>query len=202
MTTLPETDDADCKTGIVSLDFDDDKGSLSDAASSIDNKVPHNSEPITLNVGGIKHQTTITTLSTSSDSVLFKMFEGNFSMKPSKDGSYFIDRDGTHFRHILNFLRDGKVNINDNLIITELLQEAQYYQIPTLVDKLSIKQVTSQIKSDILSEHHIEQILKYQMQKRKTFKVPHPWVLLTSFSACSNIKEQWSNTMKVIAKRM
>lgn len=28
-------------------------------------------------------------------------------VQPEPDGSYFIDRDGTHFRYILNYLRDG-----------------------------------------------------------------------------------------------
>ena len=35
------------------------------------------------------------------------MFSGRHPLKKDEDGSYFIDRDGTHFRFILNFLRDG-----------------------------------------------------------------------------------------------
>jgi hypothetical protein len=34
------------------------------------------------------------------------MFSGRFALAPdAADGSYFLDRDGTHFRHVLNFLR-------------------------------------------------------------------------------------------------
>ena len=43
--------------------------------------------------------------------MLTAMFSGKFEMKPSKDGSFFIDRDGTHFRFILNFLRTGKLTL-------------------------------------------------------------------------------------------
>ena len=36
------------------------------------------------------------------------MFSGKFEKKPCEDGAFFIDRDGTHFRFILNYLRNGK----------------------------------------------------------------------------------------------
>ena len=62
-------------------------------------------EPLTLDVGGIKYKTMKSTLSTTPDTVLFKMFDGNFCIQPSRDGSYFIDRDDKHFRYILNFLQ-------------------------------------------------------------------------------------------------
>ena len=39
-----------------------------------------------------------------SGSMLHAMFSGRFDSKPAEDGSYFIDRDGTHFRYILNYL--------------------------------------------------------------------------------------------------
>ena len=57
--------------------------------------LPKLTGPITLNVGG----TSLVTLSRFSESVLCKMFEGAFSLKSEKDGSYFIDRDGQTFRY-------------------------------------------------------------------------------------------------------
>ena len=38
--------------------------------------------------------------------MLAAMFSGKFETKPSEDGAFFIDRDGTHFRFILNYLRN------------------------------------------------------------------------------------------------
>ena len=64
---------------------------------------------VTLNVGGHKFQTTTTTLRNVPDSMLEAMFSGRHAIHRGEDGSYFIDRDGTYFRHILNHLRDGSI---------------------------------------------------------------------------------------------
>lgn len=44
-------------------------------------------------------------------------------------GYVFLDRDGKHFRHILNWLRDGVVPNLSDLECSELVREAEYYQI-------------------------------------------------------------------------
>lgn len=49
------------------------------------------------------------------------MFSGRFELQPDENGRYFIDRDGTHFRHILNFLRNHKYKyVNDKEVRQEL----------------------------------------------------------------------------------
>ena len=66
------------------------------------------------------------------------MFSGRFDTKPSEDGSYFIDRDGTHFRYILNYLRTGQLTVpKDETMRVELLAEAEFYQIEGIVNALS-----------------------------------------------------------------
>ena len=70
--------------------------------------------------------------------MLHAMFSGRFDTKPSVDGSYFIDRDGTHFRYILNYLRTGQLIVpKDETMRVELLAEAEFYQIEGLVNSLS-----------------------------------------------------------------
>jgi len=66
------------------------------------------------------------------------MFSGTFSVKPCKDGSYFIDRDGRNFYFILNYLRDDDIviTIHNEILIDELLKEAQAYELTNLVAKL------------------------------------------------------------------
>ena len=47
----------------------------------------------------------------SRPSFLASMFSGRHALSPSgDDGSHFIDRDPTHFRLILNFLRTGTLD--------------------------------------------------------------------------------------------
>ena len=65
------------------------------------------------------------------------MFSGRFDTKPGEDGSYFIDRDGTHFRYILNYLCTGKLVLPDDKVVRkELLNEAEFYQIDGILDEL------------------------------------------------------------------
>lgn len=96
---------------------------------------------IKLDIGGQLFTTSLTTLNRDPDSMLAAMFSGRHELKKEDgNGSYFIDRDGTHFRYILNFLRDsevkdGTIPENPNLW-RELLTEAEYYQIGGLVHYL------------------------------------------------------------------
>ena len=65
------------------------------------------------------------------------MFSGRFGTKPGEDGTYFIDRDGTNFRYILNYLRTGKLVLpEDTVVRKELLSEAEFYQIEGIVREL------------------------------------------------------------------
>lgn len=47
----------------------------------------------------------------------------------SLQGYVFVDRDGKHFRHILNWLRDGVIPSMAESEYSELLREAEYFQL-------------------------------------------------------------------------
>jgi hypothetical protein len=67
------------------------------------------------------------------------MFSGRHSLiKDEHTDAYFIDRDGASFRYILNYLRMGRLIIpeGDSCLERELLEEARYYQISSLVNLL------------------------------------------------------------------
>ena len=71
-------------------------------------------------------------------SMLHAMFSGRFDTKAAEDGSYFIDRDGTHFRYILNYLRTGQLIVpKDEIIRKELLAEAHFYQVEGMIKALT-----------------------------------------------------------------
>ena len=97
----------------------------------------HFASTIKLNVGGQHFTTSLQTLTKDTGSMLYAMFSGRFDTKPAEDGYYFIDRDGTNFRYILNYLRTGRLLLpEDKLVREELLEEAEFYQLRGIVDEL------------------------------------------------------------------
>jgi hypothetical protein len=93
---------------------------------------------VQLNIGGHSYTTSTMTLTKDPASMLAAMFSGRHSLKKDDDGSFFIDRDGTHFRYILNYLRDGgfkegTIPSDDVAFLNELLTEAEYYGLTGLI---------------------------------------------------------------------
>ena len=129
----------------------------------------HFSSTVKLNVGGQCFTTSVQTLTKDPKSMLAAMFSGRFDMKPSEDGSFFIDRDGTHFRFILNFLRTGKLTLPEGATFTkELEEEAEFYQIQGLIDALSPAKLT--VKVGTPDEPFRESIILTNVEHRKILK--------------------------------
>jgi hypothetical protein len=87
-------------------------------------------ERIKLDVGGRNYSSTFQTLTSVPDSLLAKIVRGEVPSERTPDGRIFIDRDGRHFRHILNFLRNPhnfKIRIKDKNLLEEVKKEAQFY---------------------------------------------------------------------------
>ena len=79
--------------------------------------------------------------------MLTAMFSGIHKVETLKDGSYFIDADGTHFRIILNYLR-GRIVYSDDLpsdkeTLIELRREADFYNLLDLKDMINVSLKTS-----------------------------------------------------------
>ncbi|KAM1494412.1 hypothetical protein TB2_028516 [Malus domestica] len=97
---------------------------------------PNPSSVVRLDVGGKIFRTTIGTFTNCEPhSRLAAMFSGRHNLQQDENGAVFIDRDGKQFRHILNWLRDGKVpTLLEDSVYEELLREAEYYQLVGLMD--------------------------------------------------------------------
>ncbi|CAF0967805.1 unnamed protein product [Brachionus calyciflorus] len=94
-------------------------------------------EIIELNVGGFTYTTSRTTILSYPDSMLSRMISGQIPTATDTNQRIFIDRDGPIFRHILNFLRDKRLNIPENFNeYAQLRQEADFYQIEPIVTYL------------------------------------------------------------------
>ncbi|OWF43329.1 BTB/POZ domain-containing protein KCTD7-like [Mizuhopecten yessoensis] len=90
---------------------------------------------INLNVGGRIFATRLSTLRKYPESMLAVMFSGRHRVDKDLDGNYFIDRDGTYFLFVLNFLRDDN-DLPPVNYAEDVLKEAMFYGIQALVDRL------------------------------------------------------------------
>ena len=121
----------------------------------------HLTPTINLNIGGRRFTTSLQTLTKDPDSMLAAMFSGKFEVKPSEDGAFFIDRDGKHFRFILNYLRDGELIVPEGAtFLKELEAEAKFYQIKGLLRELKDKIQECFEKSVILMNEEHRSTLK------------------------------------------
>ena len=111
--------------------------------------------PVKLNVGGHYFTTSVQTLTKDPNSMLAAMFSGKFETKTCEDGAFFIDRDGTHFRFILNYLRTGKLTLPEGAtFLKELEEEAEFYQIQGMVDELKLMSKSLAIVNLNVGGHH------------------------------------------------
>ncbi|XP_065274585.1 rab5 GDP/GTP exchange factor [Emys orbicularis] len=91
-------------------------------------------EVVPLNVGGMYFATRLSTLRRYEDTMLAAMFSGRHYIPTDAQGRYFIDRDGTYFGDVLNFLRSGDLPSRER--VRSVYKEAQYYSIGPLLDNL------------------------------------------------------------------
>jgi len=86
-------------------------------------ELPHQANPLP--------PATITIIRRYPESRLAKLFNGSIPIVlDSLKQHYFIDRDGSMFRHILNFMRNSKLLIAEDFCDLELLlEEAKYFEI-------------------------------------------------------------------------
>ena len=123
----------------------------------------HFSSTVKFNVGGHTFTTSVQTLTKDPNSMLAAMFSGKFDTKPAEAGAFFIDRDGTHFRFTLNYLRTGKLTLPEGAtFLKELAEEAEFYQIQGIIDELKSPESAVQASkpsdpfedSEILTNEH------------------------------------------------
>ncbi|XP_062329063.1 BTB/POZ domain-containing protein KCTD14 [Osmerus eperlanus] len=88
---------------------------------------------VQLNIGGHFFTTTLSTLRKHPGSKLADIFSGQPKLRSDAEGRYFIDRDGTHFGAILEFLRTERLPTEN---VLQVHSEAVHYNIKPLVKQL------------------------------------------------------------------
>ena len=123
----------------------------------------HPSRFVKLNVGGQYFTTNVETLRKDPNSLLASMFprKAHRVLIASQDGSIIIDRDGTYFRFILNYLRNGELILPDGAtFLKELKAEAKFYQIQGLLDELSKPKEPKEFVDSLILTNEEHRVLK------------------------------------------
>lgn len=94
---------------------------------------------VELNVGGVHYSASLSTLTSCEGSRLHEDFSSGGSNLPSDaKGRKFLDRDGVLFRYVLDFLRDGTLNLPEGFREkARLRKEATHFRLDGLVRLLT-----------------------------------------------------------------
>lgn len=114
----------------------DEASSSGAAAPSESAETP---EIVELNVGGKSFTTTRSTLTRVPESMLAAMFSGRHPVGRGPDGRFFIDCEGSGFHVVLDFLRHGRLVLEDAELpfLKQRIQcDAEFYCLPELAAEL------------------------------------------------------------------
>ena len=121
-------------------------------------------EIVHMDVGGHRFTTTRKTLCSIPNSALEAIFSGRHenAAHRTKDGTYVIDRDGSQFQHILNFLRAGAVVSlpREKADQDALAIEADFYGLDDLVHAIRMPKID-------ISEFLSEEVLRIWHEEEK-----------------------------------
>ncbi|GAU96398.1 hypothetical protein RvY_07850 [Ramazzottius varieornatus] len=94
--------------------------------------------PVHIDVGGIIYTSSLETLTKFPESRLAKLFNGNIPIVlDSLKQHYFLDRDGRMFRHVLNYVRHGRLMVPKTFQEWALLyEEAKWFSVPGMVQDI------------------------------------------------------------------
>ncbi|NWX20604.1 KCNRG protein, partial [Aegotheles bennettii] len=97
-----------------------------------------NREVVVLSVGGMRFVTRASTLQQFPESRLARMLNNGDQEFKLVNGEFFVDRDGTLFSYIMDFLRTLQVSLPTDFSDYQRLQrEAEFYELYPLADLLS-----------------------------------------------------------------
>jgi hypothetical protein len=68
---------------------------------------------VELNIGGYHFDTSVRALRRVPHTFFDAYFSGRYAQDVCDDSSIFVDRDGEHFGHVLQYMRDGVVSVAD-----------------------------------------------------------------------------------------
>jgi hypothetical protein len=90
---------------------------------------------INFNIGGKRYEVSRSLFESQSDTMLAKIASEQWQ-EDDPESEIFIDRDGTIFRYVLNYLRDGEVKLPISERKDALIKELEFYNVDHDADKI------------------------------------------------------------------
>jgi len=174
-----------------------------------ENPKNYNVERVLLDIGGHHFSTSIHTLTEIPDSYFGKLFSGPFpSHMVGDDGRVFLDRDGSLFRYILNYLRDPghfTLKLRNKQELDLLRCEAAFYGledrlfvnsifIPDTQNWLDEKQI---VMKEFSSEHSDSFPAKNVLDYTKTYWLSTPGLTTDQWLTFDFTKEAFISKISV-----
>jgi N-acetylneuraminic acid mutarotase len=97
---------------------------------------------VELNIGGHRFETSVQALHRVPHTFFDAYFSSRYAQDVCKDGSIFVDRDGEHFGHVLEYMRDGHVSVAEAgarpsvSLLRALKREFGFYSIELCTEQL------------------------------------------------------------------
>jgi hypothetical protein len=87
------------------------RGELAREVATMQTHLAKQEGRVELNIGGYRFETSVQTLRRVPHTFFDASFSGRYAQDVCDDGSIFVDRDGEHFGHVLEYMRDGVVSM-------------------------------------------------------------------------------------------
>mmetsp|Transcript_1481 Transcript_1481/g.2290 ORF Transcript_1481/g.2290 Transcript_1481/m.2290 type:complete len:266 (-) Transcript_1481:272-1069(-) len=123
---------------------------------------------INFNVGGKRYEVSRSLFESQSDTMLAKIASSKQCQEDPESETIFIDRDGTIFGYVLNYLRDGKVKLPITERKDTLGRDLEYYNVDYDADKIDFDDAKEQMAKLIPAYEYCMQILKDQSESAHT----------------------------------
>jgi hypothetical protein len=144
---------------------------------------------VELNIGGFRFETSVQTLRRVPHTYFDAYFSGRYAQDVCRDGSIFVDRDGEHFGHVLEYMRDGVVSVaslgaHPSIpLLRALKREFGYYCIELVVEAPA-EQLDAFLIGGEGHQGFLSSVERYNASSRQWSAVAPMGTARTDFGAC------------------
>uniref|UniRef100_A0A7E4URD6 BTB domain-containing protein n=1 Tax=Panagrellus redivivus TaxID=6233 RepID=A0A7E4URD6_PANRE len=151
---------------------------------------------VKLSVGGTKYVVARATM-LASDSMLRRLINSPLESEMDADGNILIDRDGSVFAYILQYLRDGKVDFPEDLSVVKAIRtDADYYGFRVLAKLCDVYLIENRFNLDACRR------AVYTLDERKALIKTKENIVFLCLGGLKNSNFGTSNTQLCVASAL